>query len=77
MSLPSSTLSAVWYGTGDRRLENRPLPAMKSTDVVVDVVGCGVCATHLHLLDGSIALDPPPRVLGHEIGGVVRAVGEG
>jgi L-iditol 2-dehydrogenase len=76
MSLPSSTLSAVWYGTGDLRLENRPLPAMKSTDVVVDVVGCGVCATDLHLLDGSIALYPPPKVLGHEIGGVVRAVGE-
>jgi L-iditol 2-dehydrogenase len=50
---------------------------MGRTDVVVDVVGCGVCATDLHLLDGSIALYPPPKVLGHEIGGVVRAVGDG
>jgi L-iditol 2-dehydrogenase len=76
MSLPSSTLSAVWYGTGDLRLEHRPLTMMGSTDVAVDVVGCGVCATDLHLLDGSIALYPPPKVLGHEVGGVVRAVGE-
>jgi L-iditol 2-dehydrogenase len=49
---------------------------MGSTDVVVDVIGCGVCATDLHLLDGSISLYPPPKVLGHEVGGVVRAVGE-
>jgi 2-desacetyl-2-hydroxyethyl bacteriochlorophyllide A dehydrogenase len=76
MSLPTSTLSAVWYGTNDLRLEDRPLPRMGSTDVVVDVVGCGVCATDLHLLDGSIALYEPPKVLGHEVGGVVRAIGE-
>ena len=76
MNLPTRTLSAVWYGTGDLRLEERPLPSMGPGDVVVDVAGCGVCATDLHLLDGSIALYQPPKVLGHEVGGVVRAVGE-
>src|SRR5438552_19143514 len=75
MNLPSATLSAVWYGTGDLRLENRPLPAMGSTDVAVDVVGCGVCATDLHLLDGCIRLYARPKVLGHETGGTVVAVG--
>ena len=74
-NLPTSTLSAVWYGTGDLRLEDRPLPLLGASDVLVDVVGCGVCATDLHLLDGSISLYPPPKVLGHEVGGVVRAVG--
>jgi threonine dehydrogenase-like Zn-dependent dehydrogenase len=49
---------------------------MGPTDVVVDVVGCGVCATDLHLLDGSIALYQPPKVLGHEVGGVVRGIGD-
>jgi threonine dehydrogenase-like Zn-dependent dehydrogenase len=43
---------------------------------LVDVVGCGVCATDLHLLDGSISMYQPPKILGHEVGGVVRAVGE-
>ena len=73
--LPTSTLSAVWYGTHDLRLEQRPLPPLGPADVLVDVVGCGVCATDLHLLDGSIRLYDPPKVLGHEIGGIVRAVG--
>ena len=74
-ALPTSTLSAVWYGTHDLRLEERPLPPLGPADVLVDVVGCGVCATDLHLLDGSIRLYDPPKVLGHEVGGVVRAVG--
>src|SRR6266851_3206670 len=74
-ALPTSTLSAVWHGTGDLRLEERPLPPLGLSDVLVDVVGCGVCATDLHLLDGSISMYAPPKVLGHEVGGVVRAVG--
>jgi L-iditol 2-dehydrogenase len=73
--LPTTTLSAVWYGVGDLRLEERPLPALGPSDVLLDVAACGVCATDLHLLDGSISLYQPPRVLGHEVGGVVRAVG--
>ncbi|MBV9579499.1 MAG: alcohol dehydrogenase catalytic domain-containing protein [Chloroflexi bacterium] len=74
--IPRTTLSAVWYGTGDLRLEDRPLAALGPTDVLVEVVNCGVCATDLHLLDGSIRLYPPPRLLGHEIGGSVRATGD-
>ena len=73
---PGTSLSAVWYGIGDLRLEARQLPPLGARDVLVEVVSCGVCATDLHLLDGSITLYTPPRTLGHEIGGVVRAVGE-
>jgi 2-desacetyl-2-hydroxyethyl bacteriochlorophyllide A dehydrogenase len=73
---PTTSLSAVWYGTGDLRLEPRALQPLGPSDVLVEVVSCGVCATDLHLLDGSISLYPPPKVLGHEIAGIVRAVGE-
>lgn len=74
---PESTLSATWYGTNDLRLEERALEAPGASDVVVKVSGCGVCATDLHLLDGSIRLYDPPKVLGHEVGGVVEMVGAG
>lgn len=70
-----TTRSAVWYGTDDLRLEERPLPGLGESDVLVDVAACGVCATDLHLLDGSIPFYKPPRVLGHEVGATVRAVG--
>src|SRR5215210_5703612 len=73
--LPNSTLAAVWHGRGDLRLEERPLPPLGPRDVLVSVIGCGVCATDLHLLDGTISLYQPPKVLGHEVGGIVRTVG--
>jgi 2-desacetyl-2-hydroxyethyl bacteriochlorophyllide A dehydrogenase len=72
---PSTTMSAMWYGTGDLRLEQRSLAPLGPLDVLVEVVACGVCATDLHMLDGSIRLYAPPRMLGHEIGGIVREVG--
>jgi 2-desacetyl-2-hydroxyethyl bacteriochlorophyllide A dehydrogenase len=74
--IPTTTLSAVWYGTGDLRLEDRPLRELGPLDVLVETVNCGVCATDLHMLDGSIRLYAPPRTLGHEIGGTVRATGD-
>jgi 2-desacetyl-2-hydroxyethyl bacteriochlorophyllide A dehydrogenase len=75
MALPRTTLSAVWYGVDDLRLEERPVPPLGPADVMVAVAACGVCATDLHLLDGSIRLYTPPRVLGHEVGGTVLATG--
>jgi L-iditol 2-dehydrogenase len=76
-TLAGTTLSAVWHGINDLRLERRPLPPLGATDVLVEVAACGVCATDLHLVDGSIALYTPPRALGHEVGGTVVAAGAG
>src|SRR5512132_4313772 len=70
-----TSLSAVWYGVDDLRLERRAVPRLGPGDVLVKVDACGVCATDLHLLDGSISLYAPPKVLGHEVGGTVRATG--
>lgn len=45
------------------------------TEVVVRVHACGVCRTDLHILDGELA-NPKSRLIpGHEIVGVVTAVG--
>ena len=40
------------------------------------VHACGVCRTDLHLLDGEVPIDSPPRILGHQIVGIVEARGE-
>lgn len=46
--------------------------------VVVDVEAAGLCHSDLHLIDGTIDLSPrPPFTLGHEVAGVVSALGEG
>lgn len=45
-------------------------------EVLVDVAACGVCHTDLHVMKDEVAF-PTPAVLGHEVSGVVREVGEG
>lgn len=47
-------------------------------EVVVEVAGCGVCHTDVSFLHGGVKTRAtPPLVLGHEISGIVREVGEG
>ena len=66
---------AMWRGVDDMRLERQELPLPQGRDVLIRVAACGICATDLHLLDGSIPLYKPPRILGHEMSGTVVAIG--
>ena len=74
-SLPADMACAMWRGVDDMRMERQPLPLPRGRDVLIRVAACGICATDLHLLDGSIPLYKPPRILGHEMSGTVVAVG--
>lgn len=55
-------------------IEDIPRPKPGKGEVLVKVVGCGVCHTDLHVLKGEVAF-PLPCVLGHEISGVVEETG--
>jgi D-arabinose 1-dehydrogenase-like Zn-dependent alcohol dehydrogenase len=63
------------------------LPTPRGSEVLVRVECCGVCHSDLHIQDGYFALGgdkrlditkgrPLPFTLGHEIAGVIEAVGE-
>lgn len=70
----------AWRTQGDGpenlRLDEVPIPVPSQDELLVRVVACGVCRTDLHLLDGELVVDDPPRVLGHQIvGEVVGAPG--
>jgi 6-hydroxycyclohex-1-ene-1-carbonyl-CoA dehydrogenase len=61
-------------------MERRSLPAQEpgNGEAVVEVAGCGVCHTDLSFLYHGVPVRGAlPLVLGHEISGVVRAVGGG
>jgi 2-desacetyl-2-hydroxyethyl bacteriochlorophyllide A dehydrogenase len=49
-------------------------PAPGPREVVVEVAGCGICGTDLHILQGEFA-PSLPLVPGHEFAGAVVAVG--
>jgi propanol-preferring alcohol dehydrogenase len=52
------------------RLAEREVPEAGRGELLLEVRACGVCRTDLHLLDGELAFTGP-RVLGHQIVGVV------
>lgn len=52
-----------------------PQPA--AGEVLVRVEACGVCASDLHFWHGHVPTPKLPITLGHEVAGVVEAVGEG
>jgi len=59
------------------RLESRLLPQPGPGELRLRVEACAVCRTDLHVVDGELPLPRLPLVPGHEIVGVVDAVGQG
>lgn len=54
-----------------------PTPAPAAGQVLLRVEACGVCRTDLHVIDGELPHPKLPLILGHEIVGVVVALGQG
>lgn len=57
------------------RFRERPDPTPGEGQLCVKIEACGVCRTDLHLLDGELPAVRYPIVPGHEIVGVVDALG--
>jgi L-iditol 2-dehydrogenase len=63
-------------GPGNVALAERPEPAAGRGEVVLEVVAAGICGTDLHIADDEFP-SRPPVTMGHEVSGVVAALGEG
>jgi len=59
------------------QLRELPVPQPGPGEVRVRVLACGVCRTDLHVVDGELPEAPLPIIPGHEIVGLVDALGEG
>jgi alcohol dehydrogenase, propanol-preferring len=57
------------------RLAELPVPEPGISEVRISVRACAVCRTDLHVADGELAEEKRPLVLGHQIVGVVDALG--
>ena len=58
------------------RLEEVPTPEPAPNQIRIKVTACGVCHTDLHTVEGDLPLPKLPLIPGHEVVGVVDAVGE-
>jgi alcohol dehydrogenase, propanol-preferring len=55
----------------------RPSPVPAAREVRVRVHACGCCRTDLHVVEGDLELPRLPLVPGHQVVGVIDALGEG
>jgi threonine dehydrogenase-like Zn-dependent dehydrogenase len=69
--------AAVFAREGVLKLEDRPVPGIQQPDdVLIEVEGCGICGTDLHILESPPGHPATPGViLGHEYIGRVLEVG--
>lgn len=74
----TTMLCGVCVSPGDFRLEARPLPETAPPGwVLVDIAAAGLCGTDYHIYEGKHPYLEYPRVIGHELGGVVARSAEG
>jgi aryl-alcohol dehydrogenase len=68
--------AAVVFETGGKfSIEQLELSEPRDDEVLVRIVGVGICHTDLGARDGHLPIPPPPSVFGHEGAGVVEKVG--
>lgn len=73
--IPETMQAAVYRSVNDVRVESVPVPRIGPGEVLLRVATCGVCGTDLKKIrTGSHSA---PRIFGHEIAGVIAAIGEG
>jgi L-iditol 2-dehydrogenase len=65
--------AVVLHGPGDLRVEQVPDPVLPAGGVVVGTVTVGICGSDVRVWRHGSPRLAGPQVLGHEVGGVVRA----
>jgi 2-desacetyl-2-hydroxyethyl bacteriochlorophyllide A dehydrogenase len=66
-------LTVVCETPGTLRAHDLPIPERAADDVLLRVKRVGVCGTDLHIFTGNQPFLNYPRVMGHELSGVVEA----
>jgi len=73
--LPSTMRAVVYRGINDMRLETVPVPQIGPGELLIRIATCGICGTDLKKI--HMGSHSAPRIFGHEMAGVVAAVGAG
>lgn len=68
--------AARFHGRGDLRLDELAVPDPQAGEVRLRPLAAGICGTDAHILHGEFPATAPV-VLGHEVAGIVEAVGAG
>ena len=67
--------AAVLYGPHDFRIEDRPTPYIDTNQCLIQIKACGVCHSEIHQWQVKTPGLEYPRMIGHEVAGVVLKIG--
>ena len=67
--------AVVYHAPGDLRVEERPEPAPKGDNLIVEVFCCAICGSDVKMLTVGDPRSRPPRIVGHEMSGRILHVG--
>jgi threonine dehydrogenase-like Zn-dependent dehydrogenase len=70
----STMKAAVFVAPGRIELQERPIPEIGPTDVLLRVTTTTICGTDVHILKGEYPV-APGRIVGHEPVGVIASIG--
>ena len=70
-------LTVVCETPGTLLAQDRPMPERGADQVLLRVKRVGICGTDLHIFTGKQPYLSYPRVMGHELSGIVEAAPEG
>ena len=65
---------AMYYRNDDVRIEEMPVPEIGTGELLVKVLHSGICGSDVM---EWYRVKKAPRVLGHEIAGIIEKVGDG
>ena len=69
--------TSILYGPRDVKVEDKPIPKLTLSDVLVKVKVCGVCGSDVaNYRRGSADGTPPPVAIGHEFVGEIVELGD-
>ena len=83
--LPDRMNAVVCYGPGDYRYEEVDVPRAGPDDIIIEVEGCGICASDIKTFGGAPSFwgddeqpqyTKPPMIPGHEFVGRAVEIGE-
>jgi L-iditol 2-dehydrogenase len=72
--VPATMQALVYRGVNDVRLETVPVPKIGKGELLVRIHTCGICGTDLKKI--ATGSHSAPRIFGHEMAGMVVAVGD-
>jgi len=68
--------AAMYYGIGDLRIEERPVPPIGDEDILLKVNACAICGTDIKVFMHGYRNMKVPQIIGHEICGSIADVGK-